>query len=105
MVSRLHLALAQSEGGNSLSLTDIARQLRLPARTLAHRLHHEGTTFTRERERFRRERSLLRVVQSDTPLTTIALDLGFSDLATFCRAFRGWYRCAASTLRRSRSSR
>jgi AraC-like DNA-binding protein len=74
----------------------VASKLDTTSRTLQRRLNAHGTTFNRlvEDVLFRRAKELL---QTATPITDIALRLGYSDLAHFTRAFRRWAGMAPRT--------
>lgn len=68
----------------------IAASMKMSGRTLQRRLEDEGVRFSilLDEVRERIARKLLRETQS--PLAEIAYRLGFSDLATFSRAFKRW---------------
>lgn len=65
----------------------VARLLGLSQRTLQRRLREAGTSFQKELARLRIEAAQLRLVETDTPLTVIALDLGFATPQHFSRMF------------------
>lgn len=73
------------------SLGDAARSLAIAPRTLQRILRHENTTFRDEVDRARWERASRAVRETDEPLTTIALGLGFASL----QAFSVWFRTRA----------
>ena len=68
----------------------VARRLAMSPRTMQRRLAAEGTTFAAMVEAMRRERA--ETLLSDTRLTAseVAFLLGFSEPASFFRAFRRW---------------
>jgi len=72
------------------SLDDVARSLGLSDRTLQRRLEGEGTSFLEVQDSVREScaRQLLR--DPALSLVDVAERLGFSDLATFSRAFKRW---------------
>jgi AraC-like DNA-binding protein len=72
------------------TLEAVARSLGMSDRTLQRRLEGEGTSFLEIQDAVReaRARELLRDL--DLPLLDVADQLGFSDLATFSRAFKRW---------------
>jgi AraC-like DNA-binding protein len=76
-------------GGNP-SVTNIARQMPMGARTLGRRLGSEGTTFKDLLDDLRRRLALGYVSGSSLPLSEIAFLLGFSQTAAFHRAFKRW---------------
>lgn len=90
-------------GECSLALT--AMHLSMHPRVLQHRLNERGSEF---RELLRQERLQLAktyLVNARTPLAEIAMLLGYSDQASFTRAFTGWtdlspYRFRKAAIRR-----
>jgi AraC-like DNA-binding protein len=72
------------------SLEGVAQLVDLHPRVLQLRLQREAISFggllRRTRERLAREH----LARSDMNLTTLAMNLGFGDLAVFSRAFRVW---------------
>ncbi len=72
------------------SIDDVAASFAMSRRTLARRLGESGTCFRDllEDARFRQARGLLR--SPAIPIAEIAARLGYSDTATFTRAFRRW---------------
>jgi AraC-like DNA-binding protein len=72
------------------TLEGVARSLGLSERTLQRRLEGEGTSFLEIQDHVRERcaRELLR--DATLSLVDIAERLGFSDLATFSRAFKRW---------------
>ncbi len=80
---------------------EVADQLHMSARTLQRRLEAEHTSFTMlvDTTRQRLARELL--ANHALPLAEIAYRLGFSDLATFSRAFKRWTGRPPGLFRRS----
>lgn len=76
-----------------------ARALGVSSRTLQRRLETEGTTFQQEVLRARLAEAERRMLQSDAPLTTIALDAGFGTLQRFSTAFKRVHGLSASEWR------
>jgi AraC-like DNA-binding protein len=75
----------------SVSAEGVARELRMSARTLQRRLDAEGVRFSALLDEVRESlaKDLLRPGR-DVPLAEVAYRVGFSDLATFSRAFKRW---------------
>jgi AraC-like DNA-binding protein len=73
-----------------LSIVLAARELRISRRTLTRRLLEEGTSFTELLEDTRRRLALHYLKATDHKMSSIAFLLGFSDVATFYRAFKRW---------------
>ena len=70
------------------SLDSAARELHLAPRTLQRRLTEHGTSFHAEVLRARMAIAEQRLRETDTPVTTIALDLGFTTPQHFANLFR-----------------
>ncbi len=73
------------------------------ARTFQRQLKEEGTNFSELLVDVRRSETLKRLRERNLTIASIATDLGYSDQATFTRAFRRWtgippsrFRAAAS---------
>lgn len=78
--------------GNLSEITgeSLACSLNIHIRTLNRRLSEYGTSYRRVLEKFKLERALYLLEDSDISMTEIAYRLGFSDLSTFSRAFKRW---------------
>jgi AraC family transcriptional regulator len=61
-----------------------------------------GETPLELHRRLRMERAAARLIETDTPVTTIAFDAGYETHETFTRAFRAAFGCAPSEFRRQR---
>ena len=72
------------------SVDEVARALRVSARTLKRRLAAEQTSFSDLVELERRERALALLKKPDLALEEIASRLHYSNAASFARAFRRW---------------
>ena len=72
-------------------LAEAASALNMATSTLQRRLMTEGrTSFQALKDQLRRDVALFRMRTSDIPCSALADELGFSDSATFQRAFRRW---------------
>jgi len=83
------LILAELSGGNP-GVKHIADRLHQSPRTLARRLEQHGTNFKDLLDELRRGLALRYAAHTDLQLSEIALLLGFSNSASFHRAFRRW---------------
>lgn len=72
------------------TLEEAAATLHLAVSTLQRHLAREGTSFQRLKDELRRDLAIQHLHASSTALTALALELGFSDSATFQRAFKTW---------------
>jgi AraC-like DNA-binding protein len=87
--------------------TDIdgaARMSRLGRRTLQRALDREAITYRALLERVRMTRARALIVETGTPLTEIALDVGYSDAAHFTRAYKRHFGEPPSALRRCQTA-
>lgn len=71
-------------------LTGTANALHMSTATLQRRLAAEGTSFQAIKDELRRDMAIVRLSTSDTPVAVLAQELGFTDSATFQRAFKTW---------------
>ncbi|WP_414500831.1 MULTISPECIES: AraC family transcriptional regulator [unclassified Zymobacter] len=85
--NQIHLLLAQGP----LSLERVADNMGISPWSLQRRLREEGTCFTQMIDTVRRELAEYLLPQRQLPLSDIALQLGYSELSAFSRAFQRWY--------------
>lgn len=81
-------------------LNTAARSLHLAPSTLQRHLAQEGTSFQALKDKLRRDLAITLLSTTDKPLSAIAIELGFSDSATFQRAFKGWTGSSAGHYRK-----
>lgn len=96
------VALLQHCMPNPLTLEEAASHLAMSPRTMHRKLAALGESFQSIKDgwRFRQATQLLSC--TDIPVKQIAADLGFSDQATFRRAFAQWAGHPPGTLRKAR---
>jgi AraC-like DNA-binding protein len=82
-------------------LVNTAEALRMSTSTLQRRLANEGTSFQSLKDELRRDTAIVRLNTSQVSLATLAFELGFSDSASFQRAFKLWTGSAPGSYRRS----
>lgn len=82
--------IANELKGGTPSAIDVARQLAIGPRTLARKLEQERTTFKQLLDEVRAQLAVRYVGDSDFPFSEIAFLLGFSQSASFHRAFKRW---------------
>lgn len=80
----------------------IAQRLDMSRYTLHRRLKRENQSFATLFDQVRQQAAQLYVAGTQTPLTDIALRLGFSEQSAFSRAFRRWTGRSPSQYRLSR---
>lgn len=86
------------------TLDEVAKALNMSARTLRRKLVDEGTSFRALVEEERRQVALQLLDGSDMKLDELAIHLGYTDTASFTRAFRRWMGCAPGEYRKSVNS-
>lgn len=79
---------------------EMARQLRMPASTLRHRLRWEGHSYRSIRDELLRGLALRELARGKRSIADIAADLGFAEPSAFHRAFRKWHDASPAAWRR-----
>jgi len=72
------------------SLEAISDMLATTPQTLRRRLQREGQGYQMIKDALRRDVAVECLTQSDVPLLEVAARVGFSEVSTFHRAFKGW---------------
>ena len=85
---RHHVATRLRSGPPSPA--EVAAAMGVPTQELHHRLRRSGVGFARLVRAVREESALRCLRDTDIPLTEAALELGYSELSAFSRAFRSW---------------
>ncbi len=86
-----------------VTLESVARRLGVGPRTLQRKLRAEGTSWQVVLDELRCSLACLQLTRRDLPLTEVALALGFSDPASFHRAFKRWTGTTPASYRRTHS--
>lgn len=73
-----------------ISIEQIAKNLSLSASTLRRRLANENTSFQDIKQRTMEKHAKYLLAETNFQLYPIALELGYSELSAFSRAFRSW---------------
>jgi len=73
-----------------VTIHELADALHVSVRNLTRKFAEEGTAFQRVKDELRRDIAVHRLTHSNVSVATLALDLGFSNSAVFCRAFKQW---------------
>ncbi|WP_043349200.1 AraC family transcriptional regulator [Cupriavidus basilensis] len=84
-------------------LAATADALHMSTSTLQRRLATEGTSFQALKDELRRDIAIVRLNTSTVALAALAQELGFTDSASFQRAFKAWTGSAPGTYRRGES--
>ena len=82
--------LKRQLAGRRPGIGEVARELRLSARTLQRRLAEDGASFQQLIQEARRELARHYLLNSSLELTETAYLLGYEDAHSFFRAFHGW---------------
>jgi len=90
LAERTRAALVEGLRADRTGIDDVARALRMSARTLQRRLRDEHTTHALLLDEVRRDLALRYVADASMTLSEVAFLLGFSDQTTFHRAFVRW---------------
>ena len=98
--SRVRNAL-RTMGLDRAILESIASELAMSPRTLARQLAREGKTYQNVVDDHRKELAVFWLKSTDKSLSTIALELGFTETSNFSRTFRRWFGETPSALRKS----
>ncbi len=72
------------------SIENIARQQNMSPRTLGRRMEREGKTFKETLDDLRRSLACQYILRQDVSVAEVAFLLGYSNNATFHRAFKRW---------------
>lgn len=73
-----------------VSIEDCARAMGMSARALQRELAAESTSFRRVADRERRRVAEILLTAPSTPIAEVARAVGYSELASFSRAFKRW---------------
>jgi len=83
------------------SLDEVARSLAMSPRSLRRKLDQEGTSFRKLLEEERRQLALQLLENSAMKQDELAIHLGYTDTASFTRAFRRWMNCSPGEYRKA----
>jgi AraC-like DNA-binding protein len=84
------------------NLETVAAQLNMTSRTLRRKLMAEGSRFQQLKDNVKRDKAIILFEQPNLTLAEIGLSVGFTELATFSRAFKHWTGVSPSTYRNCR---
>ncbi|MCY1279772.1 HTH-type transcriptional activator RhaS [compost metagenome] len=96
------VALLQQVMPRPLTMEEAASRLAMSPRTLHRKLAAQGDSFQRIKDGWRLRQAMQWLSCTDIPVKQIAADLGFSDQATFRRAFAQWAGQPPGAFRRAR---
>jgi len=87
------------------TIEQVSDHLGMVCRTVQRRLGEQGYTFSRMVDQIRKELVTRHVIESDRPLTEVAMVLGFSAPSAFSRWYLAQYGCSAKQSRATRNVR
>ena len=87
---QVRAAIQRKLTGRRPKMLEVARELRMSARTLQRRLQESGRSFQQVLEEARHELARHYLAYSPLELNETAYLLGYEDSSSFGRAFRGW---------------
>lgn len=87
---------------SSLTFQDIASELLMTTDTLRRRLKDEGNSFGEIKESVRYNAAVFWLTNTQMPINSIALRMGFSEPSAFNRAFRKWAGMTPGEFRQTR---
>lgn len=75
---------------NQFDAEQAAKLLNMSRQTLYRKLKNDGASYSDLVDEVKQNKAFHLLLQTQTPLTVIAYDLGFSELSAFTRAFKRW---------------
>lgn len=90
IVAQTRGIIARWLGRTHVDLASVAAEQKLSERSLRRRLKEEGTSFRVLLQEARQARARTMLETADLPISLAAEQLGYSDTATFSRAFKEW---------------
>jgi AraC-like DNA-binding protein len=91
--------LESSLSGKGSNFDNVATKLNMTSRTLRRKLIIEGNRFQQLKDNTRRDKAIHLFEQADLTIAEIGLAVGFTELATFSRAFKHWTGVSPNTYR------
>ncbi|HEY0846387.1 MAG TPA: AraC family transcriptional regulator ligand-binding domain-containing protein [Noviherbaspirillum sp.] len=84
----------------AVDLQQLAEAFHVSVRTLTRKFTDEGVSFQSVKDALRRDVAVQRLSKSTAPVAVIARDLGYTNAAVFCRAFKQWTGSTPTAYRR-----
>lgn len=83
-------AFLENEGNLTLRLANVAKETGYSERGLRRQLEQAGTSFSAIKDEIRRIRAENMLLDTITPIQSIAYELGFDSASNFSRSFKRW---------------
>ena len=101
----LWLTLSPKLSSDELSVDHVAHLFGLSRQTLQRRLKASGTSLTEELAQLKQQHAIEALVHTDRRIADIGVSLGFTNPASFTRAFKSWTGRSPSEYRKAHKSR
>lgn len=82
--------IEENISNNQFDAEQAAKQLNMSRQTMYRKLKNDGASYSDLVDEVKQHKAIQLLLQTQTPLTVIAYDLGFSELSAFTRAFKRW---------------
>lgn len=90
IISSLRAEIALHLADNDCGIEQLANTMNMTPRTLQRHLTSYGHSFTSLRDDVRRTKAISMLEHSSLPIGEISYRLGYTEVSSFYRAFRGW---------------
>ena len=88
--NRVRAMLAQQNISDMPSLDELAQLLHMTPRSIGRKLQEEGTSLRKIKTSLRREYAIKLMSTENLSVADVSERVGFSETASFCRAFKRW---------------
>lgn len=88
--NRIRALLITHELRHMPGLEDLSQQLHMTPRSIGRKLQQEGTSLRNIKASLRREYAIKLISTENLTIADISEHVGFSETASFCRAFKRW---------------
>jgi AraC-like DNA-binding protein len=88
--NRIRALLARQNMGDMPSLNELAQFLHMTPRSIGRKLQEEGTSLRKIKTSLRQEYAIKLMMTENLSVADVSERVGFSETASFCRAFKRW---------------
>jgi len=103
ILNRVKAAILDGLGSGGVTEASIAKSIHMTSRNMHRKLQKENTSFKALLTQIRQELALQYIKDRSLTLTEISFMLGFSEVSSFSRAFKGWTGIPPKEARQRRS--
>ena len=100
---RLLMERVRAALGEVSTARELAKALHVSERSIHRHLAEEGTSLQKLKDDVHRERAFELLARTDLPLKQLAVEVGYRNVKSFARAFRGWTGMSPTDYRTHRS--